>query len=105
LVWPSSAQIRTLSGRSSAASGEAAITGVPATGLPKMTRTVSRRVSPAWRASAAWSMTANSFIPFALIMPVSLATVPATDSRLSLVTTSASVAVRSSVMVKRRPWG
>ena len=60
---------------------------------------VSRNVSPAWRASAAWSMTANSLIPFAVIMPVSLATVAATDSRLSLVTTSASGAAGSSIMV------
>jgi len=68
-----------------------------AAGLPKMTSVVSRNVSPAWRASAAWSITANSFIPLAVIMPVSLATVPATDWRLSLVTTSVSAA-RSSIM-------
>ena len=60
---------------------------------------VSRSASPAWRASAAWSMTANSLISFALIMPVSLATVAATDWRLSLVTTSVSAAARSSIMV------
>jgi hypothetical protein len=73
-----SAQISTLSGRSSADSGEAAITGVPAWGLPKSTSVVSGRVGPTWRASAAWSMTANSFIPFALIMAVSLATISCT---------------------------
>jgi hypothetical protein len=35
-----------------AGSGDAAITGVPAFGLPKITSVVSRRESPTWRASA-----------------------------------------------------
>ncbi len=52
MVWPPSSHTSTLSGRSSAASGAAAITGVPAAGLPKTTSVVSRRESPAWRASA-----------------------------------------------------
>jgi hypothetical protein len=99
LVCPSSDQISTLSGRSSAASGDAAITGVPAAGLPKITRTVSPSVSPTWRASAAWSITANSLIPFAAIMLVSFEVVSATVSGLSLVTTSVSVAVMFSVIV------
>jgi hypothetical protein len=53
--------------------------GVPAFGLPKMTNVVTRSVSPTSRASAAWSMTANSFIPFALIMALSLAAASRTD--------------------------
>jgi hypothetical protein len=44
-------------------------------------------------------MTANSLIPFALIMAVSLAAVSRTDPGLSLVTTSAAAAIRSSVMI------
>jgi hypothetical protein len=46
-----SAQTRTSSGRSSAASGAATITGVPAVGLPKMTGFVSRSSGPSFVAS------------------------------------------------------
>src|SRR6516164_10564789 len=74
-----------------AASGAAAITGVPAAGLPKSTRVVSRNCNPASRASALWSITANSFMPLAAMRSVRRATVPATGCGLSLVTTPVSV--------------
>src|SRR5271166_405668 len=97
-VCPASAQTSTLSGRSSAASGAACITSVPAAGLPKITRMVSRSFSPAWLASALWSITANSFMPFAATISLRRETVPATERGLSLVTMSASIPVLSSVI-------
>jgi hypothetical protein len=76
-----------LSGRSSAASGAATITGVPAVGLPKMTSFVSRSPSPSFVASPLWSITANIFIFLASTTAASRVTVSATDQRLTLVTT------------------
>ena len=52
--------------------------GVPAAGLPNSTSTVSLNSSPAARASARWSITANSRIPLASIIPMSRATVSVT---------------------------
>jgi hypothetical protein len=72
--------------------GDATITGVPLAGLPKITSTVSRMSSPACRASARWSITANRRIPLALMIPVSRATASATESGLVLVTMSAGTA-------------
>ena len=69
------------------------MTGVPATGLPKITRTVSRSLRPACSASARWSMTANSFMPFDATSSVSRVTVAATGLGLSLVTVPDSVGV------------
>ena len=81
-VWPPSSQTSTFNGRSSAASGAAAITGVPASGLPKITTLVSRSSSPAALASPLWSITANSLTPFDSSSFVIRATVSPTDTGL-----------------------
>nr|WP_238163157.1 hypothetical protein [Kribbella capetownensis] len=70
--------MRSFKGRSRALSGAASMTGVPAAGLPKMTRTVSRKVRPAARAAAAWSMTAKTVTPLAPRMSRNLAVTSAT---------------------------
>jgi hypothetical protein len=82
MVWPPSSQTNTFSGRSSAASGAAAITGVPAAGLPKITTFVSRRSSPAALASPLWSITANSLTPFDSSSCTMSETVSSTDTGL-----------------------
>jgi hypothetical protein len=69
-----------------AASGAAAMTGVPPAGLPKITSVVSRSDWPTARASALWSITANTFAPAAPIASVSLLTVSATPNGLCLLT-------------------
>jgi hypothetical protein len=63
------------------------MTGVPATGLPKITRVVSRSCRPTCRASPLWSMTAKTFRPLADKMPVSRETVALTDRGLTFVVT------------------
>ena len=90
-VCPSSAHTSTLSGRSSAAKGTATITGVPAAGLPNSTSVVSRNCMPTWLASALWSITAKTFMPFADRMPVRRETVSVTDLELTLVVICVSV--------------
>ena len=90
-VCPSSAQISTLSGRSRADRGAATITGVPAAGLPNRTSVVSRNFIPTALASALWSITAKTFRPFALRMPVRREVVSVTDLGLILVVISVSI--------------
>ena len=75
------------------------MTGVPAAGLPNITSTVSRSSSPACSASARWSITANSFMPFAKNSSVRRSTVAATGRGLSLVTIPFSVWVVPVVIV------
>jgi hypothetical protein len=72
---------------------------VPAAGLPKITSVVSRNCSPAWAASALWSITANSRMPFAAIMLVKREIVSFTGRGLSLVMMPDWPAESSSVMV------
>ena len=84
-MWPSSSQTSSFSGRSSAASGCASMTGVPAAGLPKMIRTVSRSSMPARWAAARWSIVAKTVMPRSVISPVSRSTVSATGQGLSFV--------------------
>jgi hypothetical protein len=74
-----SPQTRTLSGRSSAASGAATITGVPAVGLPKMTSFYRAARALGFVASPLRSITANIFIFLASTTAASRVTVSATE--------------------------
>src|SRR5271166_3466419 len=65
------------------------MTPVPAAGFPKITSVVSRRSSPTARASARWSITAKTLMPFDASRSRSRATVSPTVRGLTLVTTPA----------------
>src|ERR1700761_5981698 len=75
------------------------MTGVPAAGLPNTTSTVSRSARPACRASAAWSMTANTRRPFARAIPLNRATVSATVRGLALLITPSPRPAAASLIV------
>jgi hypothetical protein len=87
-VRPPSSHTSTFSGRSSAASGTASITGVPARGLPNSTTRVGRRSSPAPRAAPSWSTTAKRVSPRSAISASRRATVSPTESGLVVLTSS-----------------
>ena len=59
--------------------------------MPNSTRVVSRNCMPTRLASALWSITAKTFMPFADKMPVRRETVSVTDLGLTLVVICVSV--------------
>jgi hypothetical protein len=83
--------MRTFSGRSIAANGDAVITAVPAAGLPNITSLVSRSDSPAVLACWLWSITANSIAPAALIACFTRSTASSTEYEQPILTIPAAL--------------